>query len=73
MNMAVSTTQSTMILRPLNSVGCFLDLRTLLTYPINENGRPDYKADSQIFHISDCCDQWIAQLTDDERMSCNLY
>ena len=40
---------------PLNSVGCFIEEVTGITYPMNEDGTPDLMSD--VF-IEDCTEEW---------------
>ena len=45
---------------PLESVGCFIDEKTGMTYPMNNDNTPDMSLD--VF-IEDCTDEWFMSLS----------
>ena len=61
----------TMILSPLNSVGAYIDLISLVIYPMHKAGESFVAKDG--VHIDDVSPEWTKSLTEDERMTCNLF
>jgi len=64
--------KSTMILVPLHSAGCFVDILTNITYPMMGNGKPDLCYHASL-HVDDCCSEWVEDLEDGEKMTIGIY
>ena len=48
---------------PLESVGCFIEEVTGITYPMNSDGTPDLMSD--VF-IEDCTEEWFLALSPED-------
>ena len=53
----------------LDSVGCVLDLETLMTHPLDDQGHPVLD-DGVSVHLDDTCDSWRSSLNQVDRWIC---
>jgi hypothetical protein len=55
----------------LNSVGCWVDLKTGNTFPQDKNGEIVTKGFVAV-HLDNCCAEWFDSLSDKDRKILNL-
>ena len=51
----------------LKSVNCVIDEETLITYPVNKNGKADL---NNGIHLTETCEEWNEALTHKDFMAC---
>ena len=66
------STRATMILVPLLSADCYVDILTNITYPMLETGKPNLASIAGV-HVDDCDPQWVEELEDGEKMTIGIY
>ena len=59
------------VMKKLNSVGCWIDLKTGYTFPQNKNGEVVKKGFVAV-HLNHCCAEWFDSLSDKDRKILNL-